>query len=151
MKIIIPIILLLSSCYSARQCKERFCSKDTVNVEVIIHDTIKIEGDSVKFGLQIDSLNSLIQSLISEGKDTTVTLVDDSTTKVDVVYNPKTRKLNFTAKNKEYRYVYFNITKKIKVPTNCPKPTMSELFKQYWYVLLIAFLLGLFCFVWIRK
>lgn len=151
MKKIIPIILLLSSCYTAKQCREKFCSKDTVSIEVVIHDTIKIDGDSVKFGLQIDSLNNLIQSLINADKDTTLTLVDDSTSKVDIVYDKKSRRLNFNAKNKGIRYVYFNITKKIKVPINCPKQTAWELIKEYWYLLLISFLLGLFAFVWIKK
>ena len=112
------LILLLSSCYTKNQAIKKFCSKDTANVFVTIHDTILIDS------IQVDTVfNDTIDS---------VYITKD---KLEIVYVKKFGKVYIEGKCKQDTFIYF---KKIfvKVPVDCPKLVWyKQLGADYWYIL----------------
>ena len=133
MKKIIPIILLLSSCYTAKQCREKFCSKDTVQVQFNIHDTIVIDRSHVD-----TVFNSITDTITIENDRLVIRYIKVK----DSVYLSGTAKADTIIRE---LVVYRDVI------LDCPQPTLWELLETYWYLLLISFLLGLFCFVWIKQ
>jgi len=125
------LILLLSSCYTKNQAIKKFCSKDTVNVVVTIHDTIRTET------IRTDTIfNDTIDSVFIT-KD-----------KLEIVYVKKFGKIYIEGKCKEDTFIYY---KKIfvKVPVDYPKLSWyKQLGADYWYILpliiLIYFLIAYF-------
>ena len=131
--ILILTCLFLTSCYTSKQCREKFCSKDTVQVQFNIHDTVIVDSSHV------DTVFNAITDTITIENDR---LVIRYTKVKDSVYLSGTAKVDTIIRE---LVVYRDVI------LDCPQPTLWELLQAYWYLLLISFLLGLFCFVWIKR
>lgn len=125
--------LILTSCYTSKQCREKFCSKDTVQVQFKIHDTVIVDSS------HIDTVfNSITDTITIENDRLVIRYIKVK----DSVYLSGTAKADTIIRELVvYRDVFLD----------CPQPTLWELLQTYWYLLLISFLIGLFCFVMIRK
>jgi len=111
-------ILLLSSCYTKNQAINKFCSKDTANVFVTIHDTIIIDS------IQVDTVfNDTIDS---------VYITKD---KLEIVYVKKFGKVYIEGKCKGDT-IYYEKKVLVEVPVDCPKLSWyKQLGADYWYIL----------------
>ena len=133
MKKLLFAVLLLSSCYTKNQAIEKFCSKDTVQVSAIIHDTIIIDS------IQVDTV-------FNESVDS-VYLVKD---KIEIRYIKKYGKIYLEGKCKGDTVYY---TKEVFI--NAPVLTKKliwykQLAADYWFILPL-FLLQILLFFFIRK
>ena len=101
--------LFLTSCYSARQCREKFCSKDTVQVQFNIHDTIVIDSSHVD-----TVFNSITDTITIENDRLVIRYIKVK----DSVYLSGTAKADTIIRELVvYRDMFIN----------SPKPTLIEL------------------------
>jgi len=137
MKKLLFAVLLLSSCYTKNQAIEKFCNKDTIQVSIIIHDTIIIDS------IQVDTVfNESIDS---------VYLVKD---KIEIRYIKKYGKIYLEGKCLGDTVYY---TKEVFI--NAPVLTKKlvwykQLAADYWFILpLILVVLVLLSFIrkWLNK
>lgn len=131
--ILILTCLFLASCYTSKQCREKFCSKDTVQVQFNIHDTVIVDSSHVD-----TVFNSITDTITIQNDRLVIRYIKVK----DSVYLSGTAKADTIIRE---LVVYRDVI------LDCPQPTLWELLQTYWYLLLISFLIGLFCFVWIKR
>jgi hypothetical protein len=127
------IILLLSSCYTKNQAIKKFCSQDTAQVVVTIHDTIIVDS------IQVDTVfNDTVDS---------VYITKD---KLEIVYVKKFGKIYIEGKCKGDT-IYYEKKVLIEIPIDCPKLVWYKQYgADYWYILPLIILI-LFIVGYIRK
>jgi hypothetical protein len=117
---------LICSCYTKQQAIEKFCSKDTAQVILTIHDTIiteTIRTDTV-FNDTVDS----------------VYITKD---KLEIVYVKKFGKVYIEGKCKGDT-IYYEKKVLIEVPIDCPKQSWFDqmiLEAKWWLLIIIAILI----------
>lgn len=112
------LILLLSSCYTKNQAIRKFCTQDTAQVVVTIHDTIIIDS------IQVDTIFSDTIDSVYITKD-----------KLEIRYLKKFGKIYLEGKCKGDT-IYYEKKVLIEVPVNCPKLVWyKQLGADYWYIL----------------
>jgi hypothetical protein len=124
MKKLIFALLLFSSCYNQKQCIEKFCNKDTIQVSTIIHDTIIIDS------VQVDTV-------FNESVDSVFITKD----KIEIQYIKKYGKIYLEGKCKQDTVFY---TKEvfINAPVLTQKlPWYKQLAADYWFILPLILLI----------
>jgi hypothetical protein len=117
---------LICSCYTKNQAIEKFCSKDTAQVILTIHDTIiteTIRTDTI-FDSTLDSV------FIEKGK-------------IQIVYVKKFGKIYIEGKCKGDT-IYYEKKVLIEVPVDCPKQSWFDqmiLEAKWWILVIIAILI----------
>jgi len=127
--IIIPSILLLSSCYNQKQCIEKFCNNDTIQYTTTIHDTIIIDS------LQVDSV-------FSEKIDSVFITQD----RIEIQYVKKFGKVYLQGKCKGDT-IYREKIITINVPVKCEKLSKLNQFMidyKWWIIAIFAMFLLVF-------
>ena len=127
--LIAVLYCLICSCYTKNQAIDKFCSKDTASVMVIIHDTIIVDS------IQVDTV-------FNESVDSVYITKD----KLEIVYVKKFGKVYIEGKCKGDT-IYYEKKVLIEIPVNCPKLSWyKQLGADYWYILplivLILFIVG---------
>jgi hypothetical protein len=124
--LIAVLYCLICSCYTKQQAIEKFCSKDTAQVILTIHDTIiteTIRTDTV-FNDTVDS----------------VYITKD---KLEIVYVKKFGKVYIEGKCKGDT-IYYEKKVLIEVPIDCPKQSWFDqmiLEAKWWILIIIAILI----------
>ena len=124
--LIAVLYCLICSCYTKQQAIDKFCNKDTANVMVTIHDTIRtetIKTDTV-FNETVDS----------------VYITKD---KLEIVYVKKFGKVYIEGKCKGDT-IYYEKKVLIEVPIDCPKQSWFDqmiLEAKWWILVIIAILI----------
>jgi hypothetical protein len=124
--LIAVLYCLICSCYTKQQAIEKFCSKDTAQVILTIHDTIiteTIRTDTV-FNDTVDS----------------VYITKD---KLEIVYVKKFGKVYIEGKCKGDT-IYYEKKVLIEVPIDCPKQSWFDqmiLEAKWWLLIIIAILI----------
>jgi hypothetical protein len=124
--LIAVLYCLICSCYTKQQAIEKFCSKDTAQVILTIHDTIiteTIRTDTV-FNDTVDS----------------VYITKD---KLEIVYVKKFGKVYIEGKCKGDT-IYYEKKVLIEVPIDCPKQSWFDqmiLEAKWWLLVIIAILI----------
>jgi hypothetical protein len=117
---------LICSCYTKQQAIEKFCSKDTAQVILTIHDTIITET------IRTDTIfNDTIDS---------VYITKD---KLEIVYVKKFGKVYIEGKCKGDT-IYYEKKVLIEVPIDCPKQSWFDqmiLEAKWWLLVIIAILI----------
>jgi hypothetical protein len=117
---------LICSCYTKQQAIEKFCSKDTAQVILTIHDTIITET------IRTDTIfNDTIDS---------VYITKD---KLEIVYVKKFGKVYIEGKCKGDT-IYYEKKVLIEVPIDCPKQSWFDqmiLEAKWWILIIIAILI----------
>ena len=117
---------LICSCYTKQQAIDKFCSKDTAQVILTIHDTIiteTIRTDTI-FNDDVDS----------------VYITKD---KLEIVYVKKFGKVYIEGKCKGDT-IYYEKKVLIEVPIDCPKQSWFDqmiLEAKWWLLVIIAILI----------
>ena len=106
MKYLIPILILLSSCYTKKQAIRNFCSQKTVGI-----DTVLIYEKEIIPGKDSISVQILTDTIIKEGNFEIRYLKGD----LKVIYTPDTI------------FVRDSIPFKVEVPVNCPERDKNKL------------------------
>ncbi len=122
-KVMIAIILLISSCYTKKKAIEKFCNTKQVDTVITIHDTTIVES------LRVDSVFSVFNDTIVLTKDKLVVRYFRTT---DSVYL-----------SGEYLgdTIYKTIYQPISVPCDTAKLTTLDAVKELrWWLVLIFFL-----------
>ncbi len=109
---------LICSCYTKNSAIRKFCTQDTTNITITIHDTIIIDS------IQVDTIfNDTIDS---------VYITKD---KLEIVYVKKFGKVYIEGKCKGDT-IYYEKKVFVKVPVNCPKLSWyKQLGADYWFIL----------------
>jgi hypothetical protein len=124
--LIAVLYCLICSCYTKQQAIDKFCSKDTAQVILTIHDTIiteTIRTDTV-FNDTVDS----------------VYITKD---KLEIVYVKKFGKVYIEGKCKGDT-IYYEKKVLIEVPVDCPKQSWFDqmiLEAKWWILIIIAILI----------
>jgi hypothetical protein len=117
---------LICSCYTKQQAIEKFCSKDTAQVILTIHDTIITET------IRTDTIfNDTVDS---------VYITKD---KLEIVYVKKFGKVYIEGKCKGDT-IYYEKKVLIEVPIDCPKQSWFDqmiLEAKWWLLVIIAILI----------
>ena len=117
---------LICSCYTKNQAIDKFCSKDTAQVILTIHDTIITET------IRTDTIfNDTIDS---------VYITKD---KLEIVYVKKFGKVYIEGKCKGDT-IYYEKKVLIEVPIDCPKQSWFDqmiLEAKWWLLVIIAILI----------
>jgi len=124
---------LICSCYTKNQAINKFCSKDTAQVILTIHDTIITES------MRTDTIfNDTVDS---------VYITKD---KLEIVYVKKFGKVYIEGKCKGDT-IYYEKKVLIEVPVDCPKLSWyKQLGADYWFILPLIILI-LIVLAYIRK
>jgi hypothetical protein len=126
-------ILFLSSCYTQQNAIRKFCSQDTAQVVVTIHDTIIVDS------IQVDTV-------FNDNVDSVYITKD----KLEIVYIKKFGKVYIKGKCKGDT-IYYEKKILVEVPVNYPKLSWyKQLGADYWYILPLIILI-LFIIGYIRK
>lgn len=127
------LILLLSSCYTKNQAIKRFCSKDTSQVTITIHDTIVTDSTEA-------------DTLFNDNMDSVFIIKNN----LEIRYVKTFGKVYIQGKCKPIT-IYYEKKVLVKVPVECPKLVWYKQFgSDYWFILpLLIFLFALF--VYVRK
>ena len=121
---------LICSCYTKQQAIDKFCSKDTANVMVTIHDTIRTET------IKTDTVfNDTVDS---------VYITKD---KLEIVYIKKFGKVYIEGKCKGDT-IYYEKKVLVEVPIDCPKQSWFDqmILEAKWWILVIIAILILLIF-----
>ena len=124
--IIAVLYCLICSCYTRHQAIDKFCTQDTANVMVTIHDTIIIDS------IQVDSVFSDTIDSVFITKD-----------KIEIRYIKKFGKVYLQGKCKGDT-IYYEKKVLIEVPINCPKQSWFDqiiLEAKWWLLVIIAILI----------
>ena len=117
---------LICSCYTKQQAIDKFCNKDTANVMVTIHDTIRTET------IRTDTVfNDTVDS---------VYITKD---KLEIVYVKKFGKVYIEGKCKGDT-IYYEKKVLVEVPIDCPKQSWFDqmiLEAKWWILAIIAILI----------
>jgi hypothetical protein len=128
--LIAVLYCLICSCYTKQQAIDKFCSKDTANVMVTIHDTIRTET------IKTDTVfNDTVDS---------VYITKD---KLEIVYIKKFGKVYIEGKCKGDT-IYYEKKVLIEVPVDCPKQSWLDqmILEAKWWILTIISILILVIF-----
>jgi hypothetical protein len=146
---ILPILFLLSSCYTKQGALRRFCHQDTAVFKgtVLLKGTVAVPGDSATFNFDCEKFKALYDSLMSEQrnqvKDTNgVTVYKDSTFEVKAKPNPAGG-FDFKAKTLDKSVPFEKVVPiEVKVPCNCPdvcnRSWWQKIQESGWYMLWAA-------------
>jgi hypothetical protein len=128
--LIAVLYCLICSCYTKQQAIEKFCNKDTANVMVTIHDTIRTET------IKTDTIfNDTVDS---------VYITKD---KLEIVYIKKFGKVYIEGKCKGDT-IYYEKKVLVEVPIDCPKQSWFDqmIVEAKWWILAIISILILVIF-----
>jgi hypothetical protein len=124
--LIAVLYCLICSCYTKNQAIDKFCSKDTAQVILTIHDTIITET------IRTDTIfNDTVDS---------VYITKD---KLEIVYVKKFGKVYIEGKCKGDT-IYYEKKVLIEVPIDCPKQSWFDqmiLEAKWWLLVIIAILI----------
>ena len=124
--ILLPFMVLQSCLYTKNTAIKKFCNKDTLLIETIIHDTIIV--DSIK-----------VDTLFSESIDSIYFIKD----KIEVRYVKKFGKIYLQGKYTGDT-IFYTKTVYQKVPCTTPKLVWYKQYAaDYWYILPLLLLLFL--------
>ena len=121
---------LICSCYTKQQAIDKFCNKDTANVMVTIHDTIRTET------IRTDTI-------FNENVDSVYITKD----KLEIVYVKKFGKVYIEGKCKGDT-IYYEKKVLVEVPVDCPKQSWFDqmIIEAKWWILVIIAILILVIF-----
>ena len=124
--LLLPFMVLQSCLYTKNSAIKKFCNKDTLIIETIIHDTIIVDS------IQVDTV-------FSETVDSVYIFKD----KIEIQYVKKFGKIYLEGKCKGDT-IYYTKTVTVQVPCNTPKlPWYKQYAADYWYILPLLLLLFL--------
>jgi hypothetical protein len=128
--LIAVLYCLICSCYTKQQAIDKFCNKDTANVMVTIHDTIRTET------IRTDTI-------FNENVDSVYITKD----KLEIVYVKKFGKVYIEGKCKGDT-IYYEKKVLVEVPVDCPKQSWFDqmIIEAKWWILVIIAILILVIF-----
>ena len=125
--ILLPFMVLQSCLYTKNTAIKKFCNKDTLLIETIIHDTIIVDS------IQVDTI-------FSESIDSIYFIKD----KIEVRYVNKFGKIYLQGKYTGDT-IFYEKKVFIQVPCNTPKLIWYKQYAaDYWYILPLLLLFFIF-------